>query len=162
MRLRENNGGSWGSETTGELWDQWGLMRITQTNGDQCGLMRLRDQWRILRLRANTGFMRPMGIHESQRLLDTWVQLGLMRLSLVATNGDSGDSEWPMENHETHSDYWRLMRPMGTHETQRPKGTHENQRDYWIHESNRNSWDSERLMETNGDSGDSEWPIGNH
>ena len=49
----------------------------------------------------------------------------------------------PMGTHETQRDYRRLMRPMGTHETQI---------DYWdTHETN-DLRDSERLMETNGDS----------
>ena len=43
--------------------------------------------------------------------------------------------------------YWRLKRPMETHETQRdywrPMGTHETQRDKWGHM---------RLRETTGDS----------
>ena len=45
-------------------------------------------------------------------------------MRLRETNGD----QWelmrlrlmrPMGTHETQRDYWRLMRPMGTHETQR-------------------------------------------
>ena len=43
--------------------------------------------------------MRPMGTHENLR--DQWR---------------------PTETHETQGDYWSLMRPMTTHETQETTG----------------------------------------
>ena len=60
-------------------------MRLRETNGDQWGLMRLRDHWRLMRLRETNG--------------DHW---GLMRLREIT--GDSLDSERLLESHETNGD----------------------------------------------------------
>ena len=57
-----------------------------------------------------------------------------------------------MGTHETKRDYWRLLRPMKTHETQRPTETHETNGDQWrlvkLRETNGDSCDSERRMWT--------------
>ena len=67
------------------------------------------------------------------------------------------------ETHETQRDYWRHMRPKGTHETQRGHMKFgENAGDYWrlmglretngTHETPREYWRLLETQETNGDS----------
>ena len=77
-------------------------------------------------------------------------------MRLRESNGDS----W---------DYWRIMRPMGTHENQRPMENHENQRNKWrpmgTHETQRDHWGLRRettgeKWRPHGDSWDSERPMG--
>ena len=152
MRLRK---------TTGELWDQWSLMRIRETNGDQWGLTRLREtngeSW------------------GSERLLECH-----------DTNGESWDSEtngdsWESEITGNWWDQWRLM---SLRETTGSSSLSESQESlvvsiilmspHWsalvsdyhevprLRETTGYSWDSERLMETKWYSWDSERPMETH
>ena len=154
--IRETTGYSW--DQRGKLMrnsetpngDQWGIMRLRETNGDSLLRERLRktmetngDQLELLRIRETTG--------------DSWDQWGLMRLrettGLVTheTSWESGD-QWGLTRlRETTGDSWDQWGLMET-QTQRLLESHHTNVDSSDLERPMGSWDSE--SETTGNSWD--------
>ena len=187
MRLREtmetHDGDSWDSET-GVSWDGDSVRETNADNGDSWDSRDSWDYWRLMRL------MRPWEHGDSERIKETngesWDSLRLMRTDWdserIMENSWDWETDETIETPETQREYWSLMIPMGTHETQRTGYSwdwrlmrdngdcHETQREYngdswdWerlleTHETNGDSWDSDRLLEfheTHGDSSDSQ------
>ena len=152
MRLMiqiKSKGESWDSEThetqkgycgimSRDSCDSVRLMETLETQGDSWGFGRL---MRLIRNFGNSWDSDYCGL---MRFINS---LGLMRLR--ETNADSWDSGrllGILETHETHREYWGLMRPS----------------DYWgllrLIETVGDSWDPV----TTGDSWDSWRPLGSH